>query len=265
MYARQIDRREEIWAFLESRDIGTRHSLFYEEWATTLEGLGRRKKADEIYRLGIARKASPLDRLKNRHKQFLERIMVLPSGVVPDDDPTPAPARTPSRSVLGQVRATPSFSVAGATQLAPSLRSTSVNNGRKMAIFADEEGKAEDTPASEWPEFGSRDERKKENTVEAGPWKGETLPQSAARGRMTPRTPKVEVFQDVSASLSRINFSLPVVNREKKASLQSRPTLKYSLATSNRPQRPSFLNSIPSATMIPPTSLPTFLLFPPPL
>nr|KIR49111.1 BUB protein kinase [Cryptococcus bacillisporus CA1280] len=215
MYARQIDRREEIWAFLESRDIGTRYSLFYEEWATTLEGLGRRKKADEIYRLGIARKASPPDRLKNRHKQFLERIMVLPSGVVPDDDPAPAPARTPSRSVLGQVRATPSLSVAGATQLAPSLRSTSVNNGRKMAIFADEEGKAEDTPASEWPEFGSRDERKKENTVEAGPWKGETLPQSAARGRVAPRTPKVEVFQDGEESVAPVQTDFEVFSRHK--------------------------------------------------
>lgn len=75
-----------------------------------------------------------------------------------------------------------------------------------MEIFADEEGKADDTPASEWPEFGSRVERKKENTVEAGPWKGETLPQSAVRGRVAPRTPKVEVFQDVSVSLSCVDF-----------------------------------------------------------
>ncbi|OXG21450.1 checkpoint serine/threonine-protein kinase [Cryptococcus neoformans Ze90-1] len=215
MYARQIDRREEIWAFLESRDIGTRHSLFYEEWATTLEGMGRRKKADEIYRLGIARKASPLDRLKNRHKQFLERIMAPPSGVIPDDDPASAPARTPSRSVLGQVRTAPSSSVSGATQLAPSLRSTSVNNGRKMEIFADEEGKADDTPASEWPEFGSRDERKKENTVEAGPWKGETLPQSAVRGRVAPRTPKVEVFQDGEEGVAPVQTNFEVFSRHK--------------------------------------------------
>jgi checkpoint serine/threonine-protein kinase len=36
-----IERREEVWAFLESRDIGTKHSLFYEEWAMALEALGR--------------------------------------------------------------------------------------------------------------------------------------------------------------------------------------------------------------------------------
>ncbi|OCF61498.1 BUB protein kinase [Kwoniella mangroviensis CBS 10435] len=200
MYARQIERREEIWAFLESRDIGTRHSVFYEEWASALEGLGRRKKADEIYRLGIARKASPPDRLKNRHKQFLERIMAPPSGVVPDDEPsssTSAPARTLGRSVLGQV-ATASASVAGATQLAPSLRVASKGNGSKMEVFSDDNGRSEDTAPGEWADFGTRDARRKENTIEATPWKGETLPQSASRLRMAPRTPKVEVFKDVS-------------------------------------------------------------------
>lgn len=41
MYARQVERREEVWSFLESRDIGTRHANFYEEWAAALEGMGR--------------------------------------------------------------------------------------------------------------------------------------------------------------------------------------------------------------------------------
>jgi checkpoint serine/threonine-protein kinase len=41
MYARQVERREEVWSFLESRRIGTGHAGFYEEWASALEGLGR--------------------------------------------------------------------------------------------------------------------------------------------------------------------------------------------------------------------------------
>lgn len=41
LYARHVERREEVWAFLESRDIGTRHASFYEEWAMASEGLGR--------------------------------------------------------------------------------------------------------------------------------------------------------------------------------------------------------------------------------
>jgi len=41
MYTRHVERREEVWAFLESRDVGTRHAVFYEEWAMAAEGLGR--------------------------------------------------------------------------------------------------------------------------------------------------------------------------------------------------------------------------------
>lgn len=41
MYTRHVERREEVWAFLESRDVGTRHAVFYEEWATAAEGLQR--------------------------------------------------------------------------------------------------------------------------------------------------------------------------------------------------------------------------------
>ncbi|WVR09655.1 hypothetical protein IAU60_006729 [Kwoniella sp. DSM 27419] len=198
-YSRLIERREEIWAFLESRDIGTKHSQFYEEWAIALERLGRRKKADEIYKIGIARKASPLDRLKIRHKGFLERIMAPPSGEVPDDEANSVPARTPGRSVLGQVTHPASTSVAGATQLAPSMRIASKGNGQKMEIFADTTGaRGEDAAPGEWADFGTRDARRKENTVEAGQWRGETLPQSASRSRTAPRTPKPEVFKDIT-------------------------------------------------------------------
>jgi checkpoint serine/threonine-protein kinase len=41
MYTRMVERREEIWAYLESRNIGTNHALFYEEWAAANEALGR--------------------------------------------------------------------------------------------------------------------------------------------------------------------------------------------------------------------------------
>ena len=161
----------------------------------------RRKKADDIYRLGVARKASPLERLKSRHQAFLARIMAV-SGIVPEDDPSPPSTasasiamRTPGRSVLGQVGST--TGVAGATQLAPSMRLSKAANGSKMEIFADGIVKAEDDAPGEWADFGTRDGRRKENTVEAGPWKGETLPQSAARSRVAPRTPKIEVFKEM--------------------------------------------------------------------
>jgi len=41
MYARHVERREVVWAFLEARDVGTHHAVFYEEWAAAAEALGR--------------------------------------------------------------------------------------------------------------------------------------------------------------------------------------------------------------------------------
>ncbi|KAL1407356.1 protein kinase [Vanrija albida] len=194
MFARHVERREEVWAFLESRDIGTRHAAFYEEWAMAAEGLGRKKKADDVYRLGLARKAAPVERLKNRHQAFLTRIMAPPSGAIPDDDPAPA-APTPARAVLGQVGrgGLGGGSVSGATPGSSSSRISKGTNGSKIAIFSDESGAAEAPEPTPWDDFGTRDGRRKENVVEATPWKGETLPQ---KGRVAPRTPKLEVFKD---------------------------------------------------------------------
>jgi checkpoint serine/threonine-protein kinase len=204
MYTREVERREEVWAFLESRNIGTNHALFYEEWASATEGLGRyvfywsqkltssKKKADEIYQLGINRSAAPVERLKTRHKAFLQRILVASSRDIPDDEPL-LPTRSAGRSILGQV-ATPSAAISGSVQLAPSTRLSRAPNGAKMGIFTDEPGhRGQDDGPGEWGDFGTRDERRKENTVEATPWKGETIPQKG----VAPRTPKVEVFRDM--------------------------------------------------------------------
>ena len=63
-----------------------------------------------------------------------------------------------------------------------------------MDIFVDGAGKSgQDNGPSEWAELGTRDARRKENTIESTPWKGETMPQKGA----APRTPKPEVFKDV--------------------------------------------------------------------
>jgi checkpoint serine/threonine-protein kinase len=189
MYTRYVERREEIWSFLEARDIGTRHAIFYEEWAAAAEGLGRKKAADNIYRLGINRNAAPLERLQTRHKAFLQRTLAAGAAAFPEDEDLPV--RTPARSILGTVST--SAPVRSAQQAPRSVK----NNGAKLAIFSDDQaGPSGTSDPSEWADIGTRDDRRKENTVEPVPWKGETLPQSAARSKVAPRTPKVEVFKD---------------------------------------------------------------------
>lgn len=149
----------------------------------------RKRKANEIFELGINRRAAPVERLKTRYQTFLQRILVASSRDIPEDEPL-LPSRSGGRSVLGQV-ATPSLS--GATQLASSTRTSRAPNGAKMTIFSDDDGKkSRDDAPGEWADLGTRDERRKENVQEATSWKGETMPQ---KGSM-PRTPKVEVFRD---------------------------------------------------------------------
>jgi checkpoint serine/threonine-protein kinase len=141
-----------------------------------------------------------VERIKTRHQAFLARILASSTSVIPDDEPAPSTSRSASQSrsalsALGSSTSTPApASLSGAVQAAHTVKSTSKSNpnGAKMAILTDENGGGEDSAPGEWADFGTRDARRKENTVEATPWKGEVLPQK----RVAPRTPKVEVFMD---------------------------------------------------------------------
>ena len=82
--------------------------------------------------------------------------------------------------------------ISGAVQVAPSTRLSRAPNGHKMEVFSDTRGSNDDGERGEWADLGTRDGRRKENTVEATPWKGETLPQK----KTVQRTPKLEVFKD---------------------------------------------------------------------
>lgn len=186
-------------------ELGFWHSLHHASIGLDEADKRRKKRADEIFSIGIARNAQPLSRLKSRHAAFLQRILVTSSAAIPDDEPLPPAAgahRTPARSILGQVSTAP-MSVSGATQLAPANRLSKATNGMKMEVFSDDAGrKVEDGVPGEWADFGTRDGRRKENVVEATSWKGETMP---VAGKVAPRTPKVEVFRDtVSVSISGV-------------------------------------------------------------
>jgi checkpoint serine/threonine-protein kinase len=97
------------------------------------------KKADEMYQLGIARKAKPLKRLQTRYGEFQKRILGAPAGSSMDADeamapPPPAPT---ARKVLGE-RTKPAVSADSDpfTVSASSSRPTT-NNGARIAVFRD--------------------------------------------------------------------------------------------------------------------------------
>ena len=58
----------EIFNYMHSQSICSGLAQFYEAWAFVLESVGNTKKADEVYNLGIYRKAQPLERLQQLHR-----------------------------------------------------------------------------------------------------------------------------------------------------------------------------------------------------
>lgn len=195
------DAPRETFAYLARHNIGESLALFYEEFAAWLEGAGRWRQADEVYKLGIEREARPTERLVRKFGEFQLRFeRRVQTGDEPSSPalPTVRPAlvakldpfalSTP-RPVDSQTRR-PSSGIGGP--------STSHRTRQKLPIFSDVDSSASSTNESHgetakgWENIGSIAERKKENVVEARPWAGETL----KAGKRSGAPPKMMVFKD---------------------------------------------------------------------
>ncbi|KAF8734207.1 Mad3/BUB1 hoMad3/BUB1 homology region 1, partial [Rhizoctonia solani] len=195
-YAGIVEKPETIYAYLLANDIGSVWELFYTEYANTLERGSNMRKADEIYQLGIARKAKPLKRLQQRYEEFQKRMLAAPAGSSTDIDEVmaPAPAAPTARKVLGE--RTKATSSADSDPFVVSSSSTRANNnGARIPVFRDADQPESGIQTNEWADVGTRDSRRKENHSDGKSWQGETLPQ-LKHGVFTPKTPKIEVYRD---------------------------------------------------------------------
>lgn len=95
------------------------------------------RKADEIYQLGIARKAKPLKRLQQRYEEFQKRMLAAPAGSSADVDEVmaPPPPVPTARKVLGE-RTKPTTS-ADSDPFVVSSSSRANNNGARIPVFRD--------------------------------------------------------------------------------------------------------------------------------
>ncbi|KAK5046672.1 hypothetical protein LTR84_007433 [Exophiala bonariae] len=193
----------ETFAYLARHGIGEKLGLFYEEFASWLEGADRWLQADEVYQLGIQREATPAERLLRKYNQFQQRYNARPqsadgptSPALPTVRPALAAKTDPFASARGEEPPTTQRQSGGSTT-APTSRS----GKPKMAIFSDADSAAP-APAptgsattNGWDTIGSMKERKKENTHEARPWAGETL----KAGKKVGTAGKMEIFKDPSS------------------------------------------------------------------
>jgi checkpoint serine/threonine-protein kinase len=189
------DTPRETFAFLSRHGVGESLALYYEEFAAWLEGAGRWAQSEEIYKLGIEREARPAPRLLRKYNEFQARW-----AAQPEESRRPgSPALPKARPALA-ARVDPFAPASPVDPQAPRPSSgvggggTTRSGKSKMAIFSDG-----DVPAPAvvggagrgWDSIGDLRERRKENTMEAKPWAGETL---KAGGRK-PST-KMTIFKD---------------------------------------------------------------------
>lgn len=192
------DTPRETFAFLARHGVGDGLALFYEEFAAWLEGAGRWTQAEEVYKLGLQREARPTERLLRKFDEFQTRFNQMPRD-----------ANGPSSPALPTVR--PAL-VAKVDPFAPSEPSTSnpqearsrsgvggtgtTKSGKpKLAIFSDSEASSQPAvggTTNGWESIGSMKERKKENTMEAKPWVGETI----KGGKKAGSVQKMAIFKD---------------------------------------------------------------------
>ncbi|KAJ1977804.1 protein kinase [Dimargaris xerosporica] len=204
--------REEIFKFLLHHGIGENLSLLYEEYALFLESIGKTDLADETLKLGINRRAQPLERLKRRYQEFQTRQAYRATHQAdnPEEERTSAAQvlsssttnRSHGRPVLGRKPLTrplaggiavgsghPSAQARNSSTLP--VPSTSSAPSSNFTIFSDnslpEAGQASSeaikTPAAPWTQFGTQASRRKENVPDATAWTGVQIPQS---GRVRP-------------------------------------------------------------------------------
>ncbi|KAH8696263.1 putative checkpoint protein kinase [Talaromyces proteolyticus] len=210
------DAPRETFAFLSRHNIGQGLALFYEEFAAWLEGAGRWAQAEEVYKLGLQREARPQERLLRKFDEFQTRFGQLPQG---SDGPS-SPALPSVRPALA-AKIDP-FSTAQTPPVdpqAPQPRgiggSGATKPGKpKMAIFSDSSDTASQPPVSGqsagWDSIQSIRERRKENTVEAKPWVGETLKSEKQRAPVQ----KMAIFRDKSNPNTQNESNIPSVPKE---------------------------------------------------
>lgn len=189
------DEPRETFAFLARHHVGETLGLFYEEFAAWLEGAGRWNQAEEVYKRGIEKEARPAERLMRKYNQFQQRYEARPQT---SDEPS-SPALPTVRPALA-AKIDPFATTAATDDPQPWSRTATAPASRsgkpKMAIFSDADNAAPapaQTGGKGWDSIGSMKERKKENTIEARPWTGETL--KGGGGRVG-TVPKMEVFKD---------------------------------------------------------------------
>ena len=189
------DSPRETYSYLARHGVGDALALYYEEFAAWLEGTGRWVQAEEIYKLGIEREARPVERLVRKLGEFERRRENQTQSV---DGPSSPALHTVRPALAAKIDPFSAVEpVVAEPQAQPRGASTAKPRRQKLEVFSDASGEAlGEVPSGEaphgWDNIGTLAERKKENTIGARPWAGETL----KGGKLNTGMPKMTIFKD---------------------------------------------------------------------
>ncbi|KAI8814401.1 Mad3/BUB1 homology region 1-domain-containing protein [Cladochytrium replicatum] len=204
-----------VFKYLSVNGIGQTISTYYTEYATLLEALNKYREAEEIYKLGIERRAEPLDKLKYKYNAFQRRMMLPKNSPAPDPPPSTAqpertvqPLTTLSRpTASSRSRADPARTTTApapsALRTEPHHHNTASNRPLppKIEVYRDTENAAPElgkqllpteADTNVWNEFEILN-RSKENKMGVVPLKGAVVDIGPSTKKLAV---KIEVYRD---------------------------------------------------------------------
>lgn len=88
----------DMFIYLAKKEIGKNLATFYEEYAAHLESINLRRLALTVYEAGLSAQARPIERLRRKHREFLNRLAKNPPD--PNEPASPAALPAPPRNAL---------------------------------------------------------------------------------------------------------------------------------------------------------------------
>ncbi|KAL0915297.1 hypothetical protein M5K25_015703 [Dendrobium thyrsiflorum] len=206
-YAENCTDAEVIFQFLQANQIGQSYSAFYAAYALHMEFKKKLQAADEIFNLGIARKAKPLVKLEVEYRKFLGRSMARKRTAEDDlmDNHLHVRSFGTILADVGAGRLPVENAGINKKSRKPLER---IDNSKSISIYTDEStvashlcGKSSANDPS-WEYLGSRSSRNKENISVPMKWTSYKVPQKmGARTEPATLTTRIEVFVDNDSKL----------------------------------------------------------------
>ncbi|MCL7046615.1 hypothetical protein MKW94_003736 [Papaver nudicaule] len=216
-YAENCADAEVIYKFLQSNGIGQSHSSYYISYGLYLESKNKLKTANEIFNLGMERKAQPTEKMEASFRKFFTRSMRRPQAPAEE----PEDSHLPHRS-FGTVLTT------GEARRQLKQKTDLANKKLKIDRCPSTISIYKDTDASAAPShqpeilkndkkifsLGTRGERNKENTAIPAKWTSTKIPQKPVSRAVPAASACIEVFVDEECAESA------KVTRDGKSSLK---------------------------------------------